>query len=244
MNKVLQDIINDNIINYNGKLTKIHSHIEFDQGFFLKRLIKEIKAEKSLEVGLAYGISTLFICDSLVKTDKTCHIVMDPYQYTDWEGIGIYNLKMAGYEDIIEFYNLPSHIALPQLEVQKRSIDFAFIDGNHLYDYAMIDFFYIDRLLRVGGIIVLDDVNMKSIKKLCRYIITNRAYTLLDYWGSLKGFTPKKNIYKIIKMIMTPFINAKRLEYFVKFGVFHGVRCFAFRKLAEDHRHWTFHCNF
>lgn len=245
MNKVLEEIVNNGCVKSpNGDIIEIHSHIDFGQGEFLQQIITKIGAEVSIEVGLAYGISALFICDSLIKTSNTCHIVIDPYQFTDWKGIGFNNLKMAGYDNFVEFHNLPSHIALAQLETRKLNIDFAFIDGYHTFDYALIDFFYIDRILRTGGIVVLDDVGMKGIKKLCKYIFTNRSYSLIGYWGSLQGATPKGFLSKLIKFILTPFLNNKRVEAFVKIGLFRGIRCIAFKKEAEDKRHGAYHHNF
>ena len=224
-----------------GKLKPLHGHIDFSEGMFCQEIISKTKSEVGLEVGLAYGISALFICDALIKTAKTRHIVIDPYQFIDWDGIGLNNLKMAGYENLIEFYELPAHIALPQLETRKVKVDFAFIDGWHTFDYALIDFFYIDKILRVGGIVALDDTCMRGVKKLCKYILTNRAYSLVGYWGGLKGSTPKSIIYRLIKSFLTPFLTTKRIECFVKLGFFGGIRCIAFRKESEDTRDGVFH---
>jgi len=43
-------------------------------------------------------------------------------------------------------------------EAQGERIDFAFIDGAHTFDHVLVDFFYIDRMLNVGGIVAFDDV--------------------------------------------------------------------------------------
>jgi len=34
------------------------------------------------------------------------------------------------------------------------TVDFAFIDGNHVFEYVLVDFFLIDKLLRPGGAII------------------------------------------------------------------------------------------
>jgi predicted O-methyltransferase YrrM len=134
----------------------------------------------SVEVGLGYGISSLFICEALSQVQAERHIVIDPYQFPGWGGIGLKNLKEAGYEGLVDFREVSSHLALPHLEAEGMKIDFAFVDGWHTFDYALVDFFYIDRLLRIGGLIVFDDALYPSIRKVCRYIATNRAYTVID----------------------------------------------------------------
>ncbi len=242
MNSVLKDIIeNGTIKGHDGKSKQLHSHVAYGEGMFCQEMISKTRGEVSREVGLAYGISALFICDALIKTVKTRHIIIDPYQFIDWDGIGLNNLKMAGYENSIEFHESPGHIALAQLETREAKVDFAFIDGFHTFDYALIDFFYIDRILRVGGIVALHDTNMRSIKKLCKYILTNRAYSLVGYYGTLKDGIPERRISRVIRFFLTPFITTKRIEYFVKLGFFGGINVIAFRKESEDTRDWDFH---
>ena len=56
-----------------------------------------------------------------------------------------------------------------------QRIDFAFIDGWHTFDYAMIDFFYVDLLLKPGGVLVIDDAwSYRAIRKLACYIVKDR----------------------------------------------------------------------
>lgn len=113
------------------------------EGEFLQKIIDEAKPKQSLEIGLAYGVSSLFICDALARIPGARHIIVDPAQFDAeyWKGAGLNNLKAAGYSEMIEFYNLPSHIALPKLESDGRQVEFAFIDGAHQFDHVMVDFF-------------------------------------------------------------------------------------------------------
>jgi predicted O-methyltransferase YrrM len=76
-----------------------------------------------------------------------------------FDGLGLANLDRAGYARLVEFHDEPSYRALPALEAAGQRIEFAFIDGWHTFDYVMVDFFYVDRMLRVGGIVVLDDTS-------------------------------------------------------------------------------------
>ena len=39
----------------------------------------------------------------------------------------------------------------------KKPFDFIFIDGWHTFDYTLVDMFYADRLLRIGGYLLIDD---------------------------------------------------------------------------------------
>jgi hypothetical protein len=50
-------------INSNGETIKLHSNTNIEQGLFLQKIFKLVKPINTLEVGLAYGISALFILE-------------------------------------------------------------------------------------------------------------------------------------------------------------------------------------
>jgi hypothetical protein len=139
----------------------------------------------SLEVGCAYGVSSLFICEALRDVGARQHIIVDPYQLgsnhvgpdSGFEGIGLLNLKRAGYDDLVTFYGELSYRCLPKLEAEGTRVDFAFIDGMHTLDYVLVDFFYVDKMLPVGGVIAFDDLGYPSIRKALRFILTNLPYS-------------------------------------------------------------------
>src|SRR5260370_36976827 len=72
------------------------SAITPDAGEFLQDLIRQRKSTTTLEVGLAYGISGLLICEALRECGGKRHIAIDPNQSTHCEGIGFNNLAQAG----------------------------------------------------------------------------------------------------------------------------------------------------
>jgi predicted O-methyltransferase YrrM len=207
MSNVLDEIMQTGMVqSTNGEFIKLAGNIPQKEGKFLQKLILEFKPKISLEVGLAFGISSLYICEALTQIGGERHIVIDPWQNKDdscYKGIGLNNLKKAGYENLIDFMEMSSHIALPKLESEGVKVDFAFIDGWHTFDYVLMDFFFIDRLLRVGGVVAFDDVPYYgSIQKVCRYIATNRAYTIIN-----KDTEPPKHPQRTQKLLKVPLIS-------------------------------------
>jgi predicted O-methyltransferase YrrM len=179
MNAVLKEILEAGYVTSpTGERIPLHSHVSPEEGRFLEDVIRQIQPKVSLEIGCAFGVSSLYICEALVAIGADRHIVIDPFQHEHWQGVGIENLKAAGFGDLIELHEIPSHQALPRLEAAGCRLDFVFVDGAHWFDYVMVDFFCIDRLLRVGGVVVFDDVDWASVRKACRYILSNRAYTI------------------------------------------------------------------
>ena len=65
--------------------------------------------------------------------------------------------------------------------------DSILIDGSHLFDYVLVDFFYADKLLKNGGYVMFDDTWMPSIKKVLTFVMLNRRYTLMPAEGATFG---------------------------------------------------------
>ncbi len=162
-----------------------------DQGFFYKKTsiptqegeflwsqIREHTYTKTIEIGCALGIASLYICDALSGFESASHTIIDPYQSTEWKNIGIKNLKKFGFNSF-KLIEEPSEIALPQLLRQKATYDFAFIDGWHTFDHTLVDFFYLNRLVGVGGMIVFDDARYSSVSRVLRYVAKYPNYTLV-----------------------------------------------------------------
>lgn len=192
------DIIKGNKVTApNGKKYQLHSNIDAIEGTFINNLIVNYKVKNTLEIGCAYGLSSLYICKSRINDSNSKHYIIDPNQSTDWHNIGIYNLTKCGV-NFFELIEKSSSIALPQLLASKINIDFCLIDGWHSFDQTLIDFFYCDKLIPLNGIIVIDDVQLPSVQKVIRYITSN----LLNY--------------KIIGSIPRPLSNNRKLADFLK----------------------------
>ncbi len=58
-------------------------------------MIREQKPKVSIEVGLANGVSALFLCEALTEVEASKHYVIDPNQSSQWNSIGIQNLECA-----------------------------------------------------------------------------------------------------------------------------------------------------
>jgi len=181
VNAVLADLLNTRrVVARDGTVIPLHSEISVAEGAALQRLVREIRPQVTLEIGCGYGVSALYICEALAEVGGRRHIVIDPDQLTDWKSAGLFTVERAGFASLLEFHDLPSHLALPRLEEAGVKVGLALIDGWHTFDYAMVDFFYVDHLLDVGGVVMLDDTSAyPAIRKLARYIATHRQYVPL-----------------------------------------------------------------
>ena len=171
-----------------GLVLDAHSYmyIPRDECELLYRQVSATRARHAVEVGMAFGISTLCLCDALCRntpfqTERPHLVVMDPFQHGSiWHGVGLKQVRAAGFGDIVEFHERPSCAVLPDLAAKEYRIQFAFIDGSHAFDDALIDFFYVDQMLERGGIIVFDDVALQPVNAVLRFVLANRQYELIE----------------------------------------------------------------
>jgi predicted O-methyltransferase YrrM len=145
-------------------------------GEALRDLIVAERATKTIEVGLAHGLSTLFICEALLRSDHpdAHHTAVDPLQGMLFANAGLRALEAAGVSDMVDHIDLSSDLALPHLLMSERgAFDLAFVDGAHFFDYAFVDSFFCMQLVKPGGLVILDDTWMPGPYLAARYLVTN-----------------------------------------------------------------------
>lgn len=249
MNRLLEEVLRSGVVrSASGEVLPLHSHIPPEEGRLLQQVVRDVRppVEVSLEIGLAYGISAMYLCEALQEVGAAQHIVVDPFQHEEWKGVGLHNLTLAGYGELVRFEPLPSAAALPRLVEEGVRIDFAFVDGWHTFDHALVEFFYIDMLLRTGGVVAFDDAGMPSIQKLCRFILTNRAYSLhaalpATYWGTYP--TARRAAWQVLRGLARSSRVARRIispgfVSDVDLRLVPPTRCVALRKEGVDDRSW------
>ena len=230
-----------------GKTVTLDCEISPEEGELLAGLITDDASVcRTLEVGCAYGLSSLFICEALRERAGAHHTVIDPVQMTDWQGIGVHNLRRAGLEgfELVEAY---SEFALPRLlEAGEGRFDLILIDGWHTFDHASLDCFYASRLLREGGYLVIDDVSFPAVRQLVDFYLNFPCYR---HAGSVakrntrdRGLRllgqglmlplPARTRRAVLKRLWRRRVQSRAVETMV-----------ALQKTGPDQRRWDWHCD-
>lgn len=176
-NKRIIEIYKDGVVNMGNNKIKLTSSISPAEGFHLYDLILQNKYSDILEIGMANGLSSLYIAQALKNNSKNGHLTsIDPFQSTQWKSSGIFNInsaKLSKYHTLIE---KKSYIAMPELLNKGKKYNLIFIDGMHLFDYTLLDIFYAILLCKNGGIIVIDDILHEAPAKVVKFIDTNYKF--------------------------------------------------------------------
>jgi predicted O-methyltransferase YrrM len=151
--------------------------IQREQGEALRDLAIAEGASRTIEVGLALGMSALFLSQAVLQAGGR-HVAIDPFQQESWNGAGLRTLREAGIEDLVEVIEEESQLALPRLVAEGREFDFAFVDGDHRFEGVFLDLYLMTRLVRPGGLIVVDDMWMPAVRMAVAYVEKNLGVAL------------------------------------------------------------------
>jgi methyltransferase family protein len=159
-----------------GTVTPLRANVTERDAQRLYDLVRTIRPCVTVELGLGQGISALAIAQALTDNGRGVHHVIDPYEHAKWDDVGLANIRRANLDERITFYDVfPEHV-IPTMP----RVEFAFMDGSHLFDLVLLDFVLVDKQLEVGGVIGVHDLWMRSIQKVLRYILANRHYRIYD----------------------------------------------------------------
>ncbi len=144
----------------------------------LRDLLIAEGVETVVEIGLAYGSSALAIGEALVSGDarRPLHVVIDPLQSTVWSNSGWDMMRSAGLDRFARLVLQPSSMALPQLVAEELVADAAFVDGSHRFHEVFVDLYFLRKIVRPGGIVVLDDHWWPSVRTAVHYFETNLGW--------------------------------------------------------------------
>jgi len=201
-----------------GNVLVLHSEISEEEAKMLMKMVQDSEAKITLETGVAYGTSTMAICHASRALNGTSgmHYGVDPNQMTEYGGSAIASLKNEGLEKNFQLLEGPSHLMLPKLVEEGIVLDCAFVDGWHTFDYTLIDFFLIDKMLKPGGYVAFHDMYGVAKQKVLKFILTHRKYKIM------KEFKVKGN------------------ESFLRTLKFFAWRMYKYPRLLFSWYHWNY----
>ena len=146
------------------------------EGMWIYELCRKVKPQATLEIGLAYGFSTIYFLAVLAENGNGHHSSIDPYQRCHpgrWAGIGLRHGGRFGRKKI-PVYRRVLLCGADSSYRPRGALDIIFVDGRHLFDFALTDFTVSGELCSMGGHIILDDMWLPSIQRVVAFIRENR----------------------------------------------------------------------
>lgn len=146
-----------------------------ERAAFVRAAVAMIPVRRSLETGFAFGLGALAVLEGSPERMPGTHTAVDPLAGTTWGDAGRVTLERAGAIDALELIQEDSSLALPRLllEGRENAYDFALIDGCHLFEFVLSDLVYANRLVRPGGLVVVDDLWMPAVSAATDFVVKN-----------------------------------------------------------------------
>ena len=144
----------------------------------VRDLLVDERAGTVVEIGLAYAGSALAIGEALLRAGSRTprHVVIDPFQYTAYDGVGWELMLNAGLDGVAELVTEPSQLFLARLADVGFEADAAFVDGSHHFHNVFVDLHFLGGIVRPGGMVLLDDVWWPSVAAAAAYFESNLGW--------------------------------------------------------------------
>jgi predicted O-methyltransferase YrrM len=181
------------------------------EGAALRGWVVREGATRTIEIGLGYGVSALFLCEGLLANGgpDARHVVVDPYQ-PRLGSCGLQVLEEAGLTPLVEHHAEESQLALPRMLGEGRRFDLAFVDGNHRFDGVFLDLAYLGRLLRPGAVVFLDDHQLPAVARAASFFLRNLAWTLEEV-------SPADALHQWAVLRTARTADERRFDFYVEF---------------------------
>lgn len=147
----------------------------------LRDILISERARTVVEVGLAYGSSALAIGEALITVDpvRARHVIIDPFQESGWSNVGWDLLRSAALDSVATLMLTPSSVALPQLLTEGLVADAAFVDGSHRFHEVFVDLYFLRKIVRPSGLVLVDDCWAPSVRTAVHYFERNLGWTAI-----------------------------------------------------------------
>lgn len=170
----------------------------------LTQLMNHLKPNRTLEVGLGPGASTLLFAayHQAAGHSEKSHVAIDPYQIspTAYNSEGLRALEKAGLTSFVSHRSGTSSLEMPKLIEEGAVFDLIYIDGSHLFEDAFVDAYFSLRLLNANAVMLFDDSACNQVLKVVRFLRTNMRSCLVEV--NLSGYrTGNPYVYRIAKIL-------------------------------------------
>jgi len=151
------------------------------------KLISILKVKVTIETGFANGGSAVAFLSAL--PEDGVHMSIDPYQAAWFKQAGLAAVKnyfLEHSQSTKRYYHINETTAygLGVLLRNRRCVDLFFLDDGHKFDDNLLELYHAHRMLKIGGILMIHDTWMASVKATSNWIEKNLSFRKIDGIGN------------------------------------------------------------
>lgn len=167
------------VADLSGNLVPFSNGFDAEQSLYLYQMIRGARPRQVLECGFEHGSSTICILQALKDNNFGELYTIDPLQHSVYNGVGVANVRALNLQERFKYICAPDQFVLPQIMLDGFNCDFAFVDSSHMFDQTIVESYFIDKMLNVGGYLMYDDYSLSSVKSACSFVETNLPYKVV-----------------------------------------------------------------
>jgi predicted O-methyltransferase YrrM len=140
------------------------------------RFLADAVGQESRTLETGAGSSTL-----LFALRRASHIAVTP-SAEEVDRIRKYASENEIALDTVTFVVEPSERYLPRCDAE--GLDLVLLDGKHAFPWPIVDWFYTVERLRCGGLLVLDDAHLRSVRLLTEFMSAESGWRMANSFSS------------------------------------------------------------
>ena len=138
----------------------------------LHLVVTAAEAVMTGETGFASGVSAISMMSALGRT--ATHVAIDPFQgafsFAGVRGVAEYRRRRGDQAPAFVHLNETASFGLAWLAKRRVCFDVFLMDDGHKFDDNIVELYTVSKLLSVGGVLLLHDAWLPSVRKTVAYI--------------------------------------------------------------------------
>lgn len=160
------------------------------EAFHLKAFHRLVGRSATAPVVLETGAGNSTLAFAYARPARLISIAPDQELFAR---IGSYAQQADLDLSMLEMHVDRSEFVLPRLADSGLKLDLALIDGGHGRPTVFVDFCYVNCMLRENGLLIIDDVQLHSIKELARLLSRQPHFEMMEDLGKSLVFAKRTN---------------------------------------------------
>ncbi|OYT33632.1 hypothetical protein B6U96_14980 [Archaeoglobales archaeon ex4484_92] len=167
------------------RFNEIDGWLDLVEGTLLYSIARHLSYNNILEIGSFKGRSTAFIAQGIRDSSNAFRYVFSVDPHYGIENIYPFstrreflsNMRMFGLLENVKCFSTRSDQFLMEYEDILKTIDFAFLDGDHSYKQVKLEFDIINKYFTPRNIVVFHDVHMRGPYLVLKNAVTKEMFS-------------------------------------------------------------------
>lgn len=175
--QLVERIYTDEVFSHGIAPDIFSDSISHAQGIFLSQCVDAYRPAHVVELGFRFGISSLWIQSA--RHAPASHVIVDPYHHIPAPPVStVIDDFVKKQKGVVLEDTLTSQEYLARALSKQRHVDMVFIDASQWFDSVMTDMYFVSKVLKIGGIVIIRNLYNKPVRKALMFYLRNLSFVV------------------------------------------------------------------